>query len=87
MCSSDLVVRGAEGGDEDMRLANLAGGGIDHRQRQPGVVDEQLLAGAVLLGHRALERTSVAAVMLDELGVALGRLVGMSGGVFLPQEL
>ncbi len=81
------VVRGAEGRDENVRLADLAGGGVDHRQRRPGVVDEQLLAGAVLLAHRALEGTGVAAVMLDELGIAVGRLVGMSGGVLLPQQL
>ena len=42
---------------------------------------------AVLLAHRTFERPCVAAVMLDELGVAVGWLVGMSGGVFLPQQL
>ena len=43
--------------------------------------------GAVLLVHRALEGTDVAAVVLDELGVAVGRLIGMSGGVLFPQQL
>ena len=81
------VVRGPQRRDEDMRPADLAGGWVDHRQGRAGVVDEQLLAGPVLLTHRALERAGVAAVVLDELGVAVGRLLGMGGDVLLPQQL
>jgi hypothetical protein len=67
-------ILGAEGRDEDVRLADLAGGGVDHRQRRPGVVDEQLFTRSVLLTHRTCKRPGVAAVMLDELGIAVGRL-------------
>jgi hypothetical protein len=31
-----------------MRLADLAGCGVDHRQCWPGIVDEQFLASAAL---------------------------------------
>ncbi|MNS78704.1 hypothetical protein D3C72_1123290 [compost metagenome] len=81
------VVRGPQRCDEDMRPADLAGGRIDHRQRRAGIVDEQLLAGPVLLAHRAFEGAGVAAVVLDELGIAVGRLLGMGGDVLLPQQL
>lgn len=54
---------------------HLAAPAIGQRQRRPGVVDKQLLAGAVLLAHRALERLGVAPVVLAELGEAQGGLM------------
>jgi hypothetical protein len=43
---------GAEHGDEDLRRPFSAGGRVDHRQRLPGEVDEQLVAGEMGLAHR-----------------------------------
>ena len=60
------VARGAEHGHEDLRLTLLAGLGVDHRHRLPGVVDEQLLAGAVLLAHHQVELSSPFPVLLAE---------------------
>lgn len=51
-----------------------------------GGVNEQLLAGAVHLAHRALELASEASVVLAELCVAIGLAVGVVGAVFLPQQ-
>ncbi len=45
------VVRRTEHRDEDLGLAQLARSGIDHGHRLPGIVDEELLAGAVGLPH------------------------------------
>lgn len=70
-----------------MRPADLAGGRVDHRQRRAGVVDEPLLADPVLLTHQVFEGAGVAAVMLDELGVAVGRLLGMGGDILLSPQL
>ena len=39
------VAGGAQGGDEDLRCADLAGEPVDHIHRGAGVIDEQLLAG------------------------------------------
>ena len=39
------------------------------------------------LTHRALERLGVTPVVLDELGVAVGRLPRMRGEILLPQQL
>ncbi len=41
----------AERRDEDLGLAQLAGGTLNNRHRLPGVVHEQFLAGAVVLAH------------------------------------
>ena len=49
------VARGAEHGHEDLRLPLPAGLAVNHRHRLPVVVDEQLLAGAVLLAHHQVE--------------------------------
>ena len=45
------VVRRLEDRDEDLRLAKFSGVALHHRHRLPGIVDEHLLAGAVLLAH------------------------------------
>src|SRR3546814_11717393 len=51
VCSSDLVAGRAENGDEDLRLADLAGLPVDDRRCLPGVIDEQLFASTMLLAH------------------------------------
>ena len=60
------VARSAEHGHEDLRLTHLAGLGVDHRHRLPGVVDEQFLAGAVLLAHHQVEPSGPFPVLLAE---------------------
>ena len=60
------VARGAEHGHEDLRLPHLAGLAVDHRHRLPGVLDEQLLAGAVLLPHHQVELRGPGPVLLAE---------------------
>ena len=51
-------VRGAEHGDEDLRLADLAGVRIDDGDLLAGVVDEDLVAGDVILPHARRSRRS-----------------------------
>jgi len=41
----------------------------------------------VLLAYRAVEGAGVAAVVFDELRIAVGRLLGMGGDVLFPQPL
>ena len=78
------VVRRAQHGDEDLRLAHLAGGAVDDRHRVPGVVDEQLLAGAVLLAHHHVEAPGPGPVALAEPAVL--KPVRVDGLVLLPQQ-
>ena len=59
---------------------------LDDRQRRPGLVDEQLLPGAVLLAHRAAQRLGVRPVVLAELCQAPGAAALMRGTVFLPEQ-
>ena len=68
------------------RDEHLPAPAIGQRKRWPGVVDEQLLAGAVLLAHRALERLGVAPVVLAELREAPGALTLVRRPVLLPQQ-
>ena len=60
------VARGPEHGHEDLRLPLLAGLAVDHRHRLPGVVDEQLLAGAVLLAYHQVELPGPGPVLVAE---------------------
>src|SRR5437773_269422 len=69
------VVRGAKHGDEQLRVVHLTGGGVDPVRLLAGVVDEQLLAGAVDLAHRQPAVLEPAPVVPAELGVAVA--VGM----------
>ena len=78
------VARGAEHGHEDLRLTLLAGLGVDHRHRLPGVVDEQLLAGAVLLAHHQVELSSPFPVLLAEPAVL--QPLGMDRLVLFPEQ-
>ena len=59
---------------------------IDDRHRVAGVVDEQFVAGAVDLAHRALQALREAMIEPAELAVAI-RLAGMGAAVLLPQQL
>ena len=75
------VAGGAQGGHEDVGAA-----AVGERDGGAGVIDEQLLAGAVDLAHRALELPGEAAVIFAELRVAVGLAIGIVGAVLLPQE-
>jgi len=75
------VTGGTQRGDEDMGAA-----AVGQSDGGAGVIDEQLLAGAVHLAHRALELPGEAAVVLAELRVAVGMALGMVGTVLLPQQ-
>ena len=71
----------AERGHKD--VGPIAIGELD---RRAGVVDEELLAGAVDLAHRALQPQRIAPIPLAELAVAVGRLPGVGRDVLLPQQ-
>ena len=45
-------VGGAQGGDEDLRLPNFAGVGVDHLHGLAGKIDEQALSGGMRLTNR-----------------------------------
>jgi len=55
-------------------------------QRRPRVVDEQLLAGPVLLAHRAAQRLRVGLVVLAELRQAPGAPPLIGRTLLLPQQ-
>ena len=65
------VVGRAQHGDEELDLGELAGGGIDDRRLLAGVVDEQLLAGAMDLPHGQASVLEPPAVDLAVLRVAV----------------
>ena len=81
------VVGCAEHGNEHVRLELDAA--IARQDRHGGTreVREQLLAGAVLLTHRALDRLRPVLVLLAELRVAVRPLAGVRFSVFFPQQL
>ena len=62
----ERVVRRPEHRDEHLRLAQLPGVAVDHRDGAPGVVDEQLLACAVLLAHHHVELRGPRPVLVAE---------------------
>src|SRR3989344_1979913 len=74
----------AENGDEDLRLADLAGSPINDRYGLAGVIDEQLFAGTVLLAHDHVDLGGPEAVVLAEPAVLEALRVGES--VFLPKQ-
>jgi len=79
------VVRGAEDSDEDVRPPDLAATGIDDRHGVAGEVDEQFLAGAMGLPHRALQALDILAVELAEARILVGRLA-LCLPIFFPQQ-
>jgi hypothetical protein len=79
------VARGAQDGHEQLRPPHLAGGGIDDGQGLAGEVDEELLAGAVLLAHDQVEPPLPGPVEAAELGVPVA--VGVLRLVLHVQQL
>jgi hypothetical protein len=45
------IARGAEDGDEDLRLTDFASSTANDYHGLAGVIDEELFAGTVLLAH------------------------------------
>src|SRR5690606_25111881 len=78
------VVRGAEHGDEDLRRPFFSRRGVDDGDRLPGVIDEELLAGPVLLAHDEVEAALPGAVALAEAAILVA--VGVKRLVLLPQQ-
>ena len=78
------VARRPEHRDEHLCLAQLSALAGHDRRRVPGVVDEQLLAGAVALAHDHIDALAEGAVALAELAVL--NPVRMLGLVLLPQQ-
>ena len=56
----------AEGGHEHLRFAHLTRGAVDDRHGVPGVIDEQLLTGAVILAHDHVQLALPGPVVLTE---------------------
>ena len=78
------ITRGPEHGDEDLRLAHLPGLAVDDRHRLPGVVDEQLLASAMLLAHHQVEFPGPGPILVAEPAVL--EPLRVQRLVFLPQQ-
>ena len=78
------VVRRPEHRDEVLRLAYLPGLALHHRHGAPGVVDEHLLARAMLLAHHRIERRRPCPVTVTESAVL--QPLGMGRLVLLPQQ-
>src|SRR5690606_13902251 len=78
------VATGPQHGDEDLGRARFARGGVDDLDGLPGIVDEELLAGAMLLPHDEIDSAAPVAVAIAEAAVLIA--VGMYGLVFLPQQ-
>lgn len=80
-------------GDEEVRSAQFAGVGVDewaasgHADSSAGLVDQQLLGRVMQLTHRAPQRAGVVLMVLAELGLRVGRAIGISLTVFLPQKM
>jgi hypothetical protein len=65
------VVAGPQDADEEFDLDDLARRRVDDRRLLPGVIDEDLLAGPVLLAHREPMAGEPLAVVVAEPGVAV----------------
>src|SRR4051794_343816 len=79
------VAARAEHRDEDRRGAHFAGGRVVDRDRVAGVIDEELLAGAMLVAEHdvlSLEPTAVQAAV-----AAVAIAVRLPVAVFLPEQL
>ena len=79
------VVGGAQYGDKDGRLPNLAGHRIDNGHRWASIVDEQLLAWGVRLAHAERESTDPPPIVGAEAAVAIAGWVLRF--VFLPEQV
>ena len=79
------VAAGSQNGDEQFCAADHARRAVDDRNRGAGKVDEELLAGAVLLAHHDIEMGSEGRVALGEPGIAIA--IGAAFPVFGPEQL
>lgn len=79
------VVRGAEDGDEQLAADDLAGVRVDELRAVAGIVDEQLLSGAVHLAHDHGALLLPAPVVLAELRIAIP--IGLPLDVLEVQQL
>jgi len=78
--------RRPERGDEYGRRGDFPGRRIGDVDPDAGVVDEELLAGPVLLAHDHIELPAPRAVEITEARAAVAAL-GMRFAVFLPEQL
>jgi hypothetical protein len=78
------VVARAQGGDEDLGLLHFAACALDDLHREPGVVDEELLARHVLEAHHGVLPAEPGLVVATERAVLAA--VGVAGLVLLPQQ-
>ena len=78
------VAGSAEHCDKHLGLTDVAAVGVDHRYRLPGVVDEQLLADAVLLAHHHIQLALPGPVVVTEPAVLIALRVHQP--VFLPEQ-
>ncbi|MNL09405.1 hypothetical protein D3C87_1301650 [compost metagenome] len=74
----------AENGDEDLRLADLAGSPINDRHGLAGIIDKQLFAGTMFLTHDHVDLGGPEAVVLAEPAVLEALRMGES--VLLPEQ-
>lgn len=74
----------SEHGNEDLGLADFAGSPVDDRHGLPGVIDEQLFAGTMLLAHDHINLGGPEAVVLAEPAVLEALRMGES--VLLPEQ-
>jgi hypothetical protein len=79
--AGECVAGGAHRRNEDMGAAAIA-----QCKGGAGEINEQLLAGAVDLAHRALELLGKAPVVVAELRIAVGLAVRVVCPVFFPQQ-
>jgi hypothetical protein len=77
-------VRGAEHGDENLRLTDLPRGGVHDADALAGIVDENLVAGDMVLPHHRRQPPLEAAEQIAEAAVAIS--FRMRRPVFLPQD-
>jgi len=78
------VAGSPEDGDEDLRLADLAGVPVDDRYGLAGVVDEQFFSGAMLLAHDDVDLGGPEPVVLAEPAVLVALWMGQA--IFLPEQ-
>lgn len=78
------VAGSAEHRDEHLRLADLATVAVDHRHRLPGVIDEQLLADAVLLAHHHVQFALPGSIVFAEPAVL--KALRLAQAVLLPKQ-
>src|SRR3970040_504964 len=76
-CLGVRVVRCAQHRDEDLGVEeDLAGAAVHDRHRLPGVVDEQLLPGTVILPHHQVDLAVPGPVQVAEPTVLIPLWVG-----------